>query len=42
MKSIQLELAKEDAAVLARGELPAHEVSPNDFVQVGLELEEQQ
>ncbi|KAH8089855.1 hypothetical protein BXZ70DRAFT_909950 [Cristinia sonorae] len=42
MKQVQEELAKEDAESLARGELPPHEISANEFVQVGLELEEQQ
>ena len=42
MKTILLELAQEDANLLAQGDIPEHEVSRNEFVQVGLELEEQQ
>lgn len=42
MKNIRLEIADEEAADLAGGNLPAHEVSPGVFLQMGLEIEEQQ
>ncbi|THH17670.1 hypothetical protein EUX98_g9084 [Antrodiella citrinella] len=42
LKTVQLQLAQEEAAVVALGELPEHEVSPSDFVQVAFELEEHQ
>ncbi|KAH8069588.1 hypothetical protein BXZ70DRAFT_1013367 [Cristinia sonorae] len=42
VKSVQEKLAREEAETLAHGDLPPHEVSPADFIQVGLELEEQQ
>jgi hypothetical protein len=39
---VRLELAKEEAEEAKRGEFPPHDVSPNMFLAVGLELEEQQ
>ncbi|THH13992.1 hypothetical protein EUX98_g9660, partial [Antrodiella citrinella] len=42
LKTVQLELAQEEADVIALGTLPEHEISPSDFVQVAFELEEHQ
>ena len=43
MNDIYLKLANEDAIDAARGtSLIRHEVSPGAFLQLGLELEEQQ
>jgi hypothetical protein len=39
---VQLELAKEEAEEVKCGEFPPHDVSPNTFLAIGLELEEQQ
>ncbi|TFK79910.1 hypothetical protein K466DRAFT_605772 [Polyporus arcularius HHB13444] len=40
--AVRRQLATEEAAEKDAGELPAHETSPSVFLQVGLELEEQQ
>jgi hypothetical protein len=37
-----LELSKEEAAEVARGILPPHKVSEGEFLNIGLEIEEQQ
>ncbi|TCD59870.1 hypothetical protein EIP91_011272 [Steccherinum ochraceum] len=42
VKEMLKKLAAEDARALQQGILPAHETSPSSFIQVGLELEEQQ
>jgi hypothetical protein len=42
MNEIRLKLANEDALEAARGNTAPHEVHPSDFLQLGLELEEQQ
>lgn len=42
VKEALKKLAAEDAKALQQGVLPAHETSPSSFIQVGLELEEQQ
>lgn len=43
MNEVYLHIAKEDAAEIARGNaFIHHEVHPGAFLQVGLELEEQQ
>ena len=43
MNDIYLALANEDARDAARGKLPVqHEVHPGAFLQLGLDLEEQQ
>ena len=40
--AVQRQLAEEEAAELANGILPPHETNQSVFLQVGLELEEQQ
>ncbi|RDX40435.1 hypothetical protein OH76DRAFT_1459514 [Lentinus brumalis] len=40
--AIRRQLAEEEAAEKANGALPVHETTPSIFLQVGLELEEQQ
>lgn len=40
LKTVRLELANEEAEEAKAGKLPAHEVTPAVFLQVGLELEE--
>lgn len=42
MTVLRLELAKEEAAALEQGDVPPHKVSPSMFVQIGLDLEDQQ
>lgn len=42
MKRTKLELAMEEEKEYTEGTLPAHEVTPGIFLQLGLELEEQQ
>ena len=42
MNDVRLELEREDADALARGEIAQHDVSVGNFVQIGLDLEEQQ
>ncbi|KAI0702101.1 hypothetical protein C8Q76DRAFT_802395 [Earliella scabrosa] len=42
LNKVRLDLAREEAADAARGEISPHEVSQSVFLQVGLELEEQQ
>ncbi|KAI0739804.1 hypothetical protein C8Q80DRAFT_1124130 [Daedaleopsis nitida] len=42
LKLMRLQIADEEANELAAGTLPPHDVSPGVFLQVGLELEEQQ
>ena len=42
MTQVRLELAEEELAASKTGSGPVHEVSANTFLQVGLELEEQQ
>jgi hypothetical protein len=43
MNEIYLKMATEDAVEASRGQsIIRHEVSPSAFLQVGLELEEQQ
>jgi hypothetical protein len=42
MANIRLELAKEELEEAKMGAELAHNISPNIFLQVGLELEEQQ
>ncbi|TFK79956.1 hypothetical protein K466DRAFT_504721 [Polyporus arcularius HHB13444] len=42
IKSTRLAIADEEAAELAAGTLPPHDVTPGVFLQVGLEIEEQQ
>ena len=42
MTTLRLELAQEEAANLAIQELPSQKSSPSTFLQVGLDLEEQQ
>ena len=39
---IKLELSREELDEAERGILPPHDISPNTFLIVGLELEEQQ
>ncbi|PIL23673.1 hypothetical protein GSI_13422 [Ganoderma sinense ZZ0214-1] len=41
-QSVRLKIAEEEAGELAASTLPPHDVSPGVFIQVGLELEEQQ
>lgn len=42
MADVKLELNLEELSDAKRGVLPLHDVSPNTFLSVGLELEEQQ
>ena len=42
MASEKLRLSEEEALEAAQGKLPAHEVTPGVFLQVGLELEDTQ
>ena len=42
LNEIKLKLAKEDAAEASRGRASEHEVSPSTFVEIGLDLEDQQ
>lgn len=43
MKTVQLQLIQEDSAALAAKKMkPLNETSPVEFIQVGLDLEEQQ
>ncbi len=42
IKSTRLAIAEEEAQELAAGTLPPHDVSPGVFLQLGLEIEEQQ
>jgi hypothetical protein len=42
MAQVRLELAEEDGQELNHGVASLHETSPNTFLHVGLELEEQQ
>jgi len=42
MTHVCLELAREDLAAAKTGVEPIHKVSASSFLQVGLELEEQQ
>jgi hypothetical protein len=42
MTTLHIELAKEEAGMLQQGEMLPHETSPSMFVQIGLDLEEQQ
>jgi hypothetical protein len=42
MTALRIELAKEEATMLQQGEMLPHETSPSMFVQMGLDLEEQQ
>lgn len=42
MSTVKLELAQQEAVEATQGQLPSHEVTPAVFIQVGLELEEQQ
>ena len=42
MKEIRLRLAKEDQEDISMGKMPLHEVSANEFLTVGIDLEDQQ
>ena len=42
MAQLRLELAEEELAEIAAGSSPLHDVSLNVFLQLGLDLEEQQ
>ncbi|OJT07897.1 hypothetical protein TRAPUB_1209 [Trametes pubescens] len=42
LKSTRLQIADEEAEEIAAGTLPLHDVSPGVFLQLGLDLEEQQ
>ena len=42
MNTVRLELAQEEAAEISRGVISTHEVSQSVFLQLGIELEEQQ
>ena len=42
MDQVRLEMAKEEMEETRQGSIQAHDVSPNIFLQLGLELEEQQ
>jgi|SRR5580693_1179964 hypothetical protein len=42
MTALRLELAKEEATNAANGHPSPHETSPSSFLQIGLDLEEQQ
>jgi hypothetical protein len=42
MASVRLELAQEELNEAKQGAIQIHDVSINTFLQVGLELEEQQ
>jgi hypothetical protein len=39
---VHLELSKEEAAEVAQGVLPPHKVSEGEFLNIGLDIEEQQ
>lgn len=40
MSTVKLELAQQEALEAMEGQLPAHEVTPAMFIQIGLELKE--
>ena len=42
MAMLRLELAKEESAAAESGELCPHETTPSAFIQIALDLEEQQ
>ena len=42
MAQVRLEVAEEEMGRIAQGQAPIHEVSPSTFLQLGLDLEEQQ
>jgi hypothetical protein len=42
MAQLRLELAEEELAEISAGSSPLHDVSLNVFLQLGLDLEEQQ
>jgi hypothetical protein len=42
MATLRLELAKEEAINIDRGEPSLHQTSPSTFLQLGLDLEDQQ
>jgi len=42
LQDVWLELAKEDLALAAAGEISAHQTSSTSFLTIGLELEEKQ
>jgi hypothetical protein len=42
MAEVRLELAKEEMKEAEGGHMQLHETSPNVFLQIGMELEEQQ
>jgi hypothetical protein len=42
MADVRLELAKEEVEEAEGGRIQLHETSPNIFLQIGLELEDQQ
>lgn len=42
MNGLRLELANEEATASETGNAQPHEISPSAFVQMGLDLEEQQ
>jgi hypothetical protein len=42
MADVRLELAKEEMEEANGGHIQLHETSPNIFLQIGLELEDQQ
>jgi hypothetical protein len=42
MVDVRLELAEEDLRVIASGSIPEHQISPSKFIQMGLDIEEQQ
>lgn len=42
LQDVRLELAKEDAAQVALGNLPRHKISLTAFLMIGFELEDSQ
>ena len=42
LQEVKLDLAKEEAEERGRGDLQVHDTSPNSFLYIGLEIEEQQ
>ena len=42
LNEIRLRLSREETATLAAGRQFAHEISPANFIHIGLDLEEQQ
>jgi hypothetical protein len=42
MATLRLELAKEESVDAEKGEICPHETSPSAFLQIGLDLEDQQ